>query len=649
MADYTLSAKITADASDFKNKVDGVVDKIKGLTTDTDKFNEKVKQIGGLVAGAFAVDKIIGFTKGVVETTATLNAMEAQFDQVFQGTDNIVALNNLAIASDELGIHVNRLKEGYNMFGAQVKGAGMVGVKAMNATDQATRLAADAAAFYDKSLENTSASLSSFMKGNFQAGDAIGVFTNAKQMDVKANKMLNKSWADLTEAERQWLLLDTVEKTYQLNGAMGQAKRESGEYENVMGNLKATWEKFQQVIGQPILNMTLGVMKAFTGVIGGVTKGMELLNSFFEKHQTLAKIVSVAVNSIVVAMVGYNLGVLGAVAAEKLHIIEKTKKIALDTADYIGIIALIAAEKAAVLGKYAHTVAIKAYSVATGIATTATTALGAAFAFITSPIGLAVAAITAVIGVGVALVKNWDTVKATLGKLGDFFGQTFGKIVDIVRNSFSSVIKFLDDLTGGFFTAGANLIKNLWEGVKSIWADFKAWMAEKIGWLLETLGIWEKGASKIAQSQAQIQSYSMTIGSKTNDMGQKTKTIGSKQYVEVGYKPEKGGKQFNGVWYQQIDGSHAGGLARVPFDGYRAILHKNEAVFPAKFNPFSPSFKAPNIGNLLGGIDFGNLKGMGNIFNIDFHVKLDEISEVSQVMGMINNIPQVANAGMVIG
>lgn len=33
---------------------------------------------------------------------------------------------------------------------------------------------------------------------------------------------------------------------------------------------------------------------------------------------------------------------------------------------------------------------------------------------------------------------------------------------------------------------------------------------------------------------------------------------------------------------QSADGSHASGLARVPFDGYRAILHRNEAVLTAQ-------------------------------------------------------------------
>ena len=221
-------------------------------------------KLGGIIAGAFSVAAIVGFGKKVVEASANLQAMEAQFDQVFKGEENSQAVGRITKQVDDLGIHADRLTGTWNKFGGQVKGAGMEGEKALTAVDKATRLAADGAAFYDKSLESSSDSLASFMKGNFAAGDAIGVFTNAKQMDVKSNEMYGKSWADLTESERQWLLLDTVEKTYEMNGAMGQAARESTSYENVMGNLRATFERLWAVIGEPVLEIFLGVVQKVT-------------------------------------------------------------------------------------------------------------------------------------------------------------------------------------------------------------------------------------------------------------------------------------------------------------------------------------------------------------------------------------------------
>lgn len=221
-------------------------------------------KVGKIIAGAFSVAAIVSFGKKVVEASANLQAMEAQFDQVFKGQENEKAVERINKQVDDLGINADRLTASWNSFGGQVKGAGMESEQALTAVDKATRLAADSAAFYDTSLESSSASLASFMKGNFAAGDAIGVFTNAKQMDVKSNEMYGKSWKDLTESERQWLLLDTVEKTYEMNGAMGQAARESKSYENVMGNLRATFERLWAVIGEPVLEIFLGVVQTVT-------------------------------------------------------------------------------------------------------------------------------------------------------------------------------------------------------------------------------------------------------------------------------------------------------------------------------------------------------------------------------------------------
>lgn len=47
-----------------------------------------------------------------------------------------------------------------------------------------------------------------------------------------------------------------------------------------------------------------------------------------------------------------------------------------------------------------------------------------------------------------------------------------------------------------------------------------------------------------------------------------------------------------GSYYEPVDGSHAGGLKYVPFDGYRAELHTGEAVLTAQENRVWQQFKA---------------------------------------------------------
>ena len=52
-------------------------------------FNKMSKAIGA----AFALDKIKDFTLEMINTTASLQALDAQFDQIFQGEENQAALD----------------------------------------------------------------------------------------------------------------------------------------------------------------------------------------------------------------------------------------------------------------------------------------------------------------------------------------------------------------------------------------------------------------------------------------------------------------------------------------------------------------------------------------------------------------------------
>lgn len=257
---FSLLGKIIINKNDAVKDIDDVTGKAE---KSEPKIGGAMKKIGLAIGGAFAVGAIINFGKHMIETTANLQAMRAQFEQVF-GADSVKAQEKINGQAAALGIHADRLTDSWNKFGAQTKGAGMNAQKSMEATEKATRLAADSAAFYDTNLETASASIASFMKGNFAAGDAIGVFTSAKQMDVKANEKYKKSWADLTEEERQYLLLDTIDKTYELNGAMGQAARESDSWANQTGNLKAAWNGFLEKIGTPVLAVAVKVVKSLS-------------------------------------------------------------------------------------------------------------------------------------------------------------------------------------------------------------------------------------------------------------------------------------------------------------------------------------------------------------------------------------------------
>lgn len=114
------------------------------------------------------------------------------------------------------------------------------------------------------------------------------------------------------------------------------------------------------------------------------------------------------------------------------------------------------------------TAATVAWNAVCVIATTVTTALGAAIAFLTSPIGIAILAITAIIATGVLLYKHWDVVKAKAievwGKIKDVFNTFKNWLQGVFQRDWSKSFGVLGNLLNAFLRN----VHNIFGGVKRI-------------------------------------------------------------------------------------------------------------------------------------------------------------------------------------
>lgn len=192
------------------------------------------------------------FAQSVVNAAAMVSAEVAQFEATFGDLGETAETVFSGMAADT-GIVADRLKTLGTKAFAQFKGAGLEADQAIVEMDRHMRLAADAAAYYDISLEDADERLRSFERGNTEAGDAIGLFTSESQRNSYALERYGKKWIDLSEAQKQMLMLDVAEDIYNQSGAMGQAERESNNLANVLGNLSSVWQRdVLAVIGAPI-------------------------------------------------------------------------------------------------------------------------------------------------------------------------------------------------------------------------------------------------------------------------------------------------------------------------------------------------------------------------------------------------------------
>ncbi|MCM8710543.1 hypothetical protein M2651_05820 [Clostridium sp. SYSU_GA19001] len=260
---FTLFGKIATNADEANKDIDNITS---NAEKSEGRMTKAFKKIGTAIVTAFAVDKIIDFGKQMIETTAKIQALDSQFTQTFKG-DQAKALDLITKQAKEQGINVDRLKGTWASFYGTFRGNGADANQALELTNKYMRLAADGAAYYDLTLEDVSSRLKSLVMGNFEAGDAIGVNINATKMDTAAKKEYGKAWKDLTDTQKEFLLINTVSKIYENSGAMGQGAREANNWSNVTENLKATWDRFLNVLGSPILSGAVKIVQGLTGIV----------------------------------------------------------------------------------------------------------------------------------------------------------------------------------------------------------------------------------------------------------------------------------------------------------------------------------------------------------------------------------------------
>ena len=267
---FTLVAKIGLDSKEYEQGIKGAKQGFEKLDT---WMVAKAQLIADGVKRAFST--IADFAKDAVIAAADVAAEKAQFSATFEGIEE-AANGVLASVSNDTGILATRLQQVGTKAFSQFKGAGIDAAGALSMMDEYTRIAADAAAYYDISLEDADVRLRSFLRGNTEAGDAIGLFTSESQRNSKAVELYGKKWTNLTEAQKQNLMLNVAQEIYDQSGATGQAAREMDGWVNVVGNLQRVWKDVIAIIGAPFYESLTPVVQKLSNFLGDDTIQMRI-------------------------------------------------------------------------------------------------------------------------------------------------------------------------------------------------------------------------------------------------------------------------------------------------------------------------------------------------------------------------------------
>lgn len=214
-------------------------------------------------------DLVVDFAKGMPEAAAEVRAAESQFEQAFGEMENS-ARSALESISEDTGIATTRLQESYTQIYAFAKTAGAESEVALDIAGRALVAAADNAAYYDKSIEDVTETLQSFLKGNYENDAALGVSCTETTRNAAANELYAQSFTDLSESQKQLTLLYMVEQANELSGAMGQAAREADSWTNTTGELAEAWRQLQAVLGDPVIQAAIPIIQDITDAINAL-------------------------------------------------------------------------------------------------------------------------------------------------------------------------------------------------------------------------------------------------------------------------------------------------------------------------------------------------------------------------------------------
>ena len=265
---FKLIGSIFVRTEDAEQAIDETTKKIQNMASTVGgaftKVGETMSSIGTKLIPVST--GIIGLGAVAVKTSAEVKAMNSQFEQTFGDLQSQAssAMNRVATES---GILQTRLQGVGTSIYAFAKSSGADSAEAMELMETALRATADASAYYDRSLEDTSESLMSFLKGNFANDAQLGVSCTETTRNAKAMELFGQKYNDLTEIQKQQTLLKMVTDAQKLSGAMGQASRESDGFENVMGNMKESAKQLGAELGEVLLPTVIDLIQKVTGII----------------------------------------------------------------------------------------------------------------------------------------------------------------------------------------------------------------------------------------------------------------------------------------------------------------------------------------------------------------------------------------------
>lgn len=267
--------KSGAEAESLGEKVEDVGT---STTTAVSGVAGFAKKAAGMIAGAFAVKKVVDFGKSCLDLGSDLAEVQNVVDTTFPTMGKRVD----AFAQDAMstfGLSETMAKSFTGTLGAMAKGLGFSESAAYDMSTTLTGLSGDVASFYNLSQEEAFSKLKGVFTGETEGLKSLGVVMTQSALDAYAlSNGFGKTTQQMSESEKVALRYQFVLSN--LSAASGDFARTSGGWSNQMKVLHLQIDSIKASIGQGLIAAFTPAMKAANALLGRIVTLASAFKSF---------------------------------------------------------------------------------------------------------------------------------------------------------------------------------------------------------------------------------------------------------------------------------------------------------------------------------------------------------------------------------
>lgn len=275
MAFGSADGKVIIDTQLNNN---GFVKGVKGLKGELGGLKTVLRQIGTVVASAFAVRTLVNFGNECVELGSNVAEVQNVVDTAFSDmTYKVEAFADRAIQN--FGMSRLAAKKTASTYMAMAKGMGIADEAASDMSITLAGLTGDVASFYNISQELADTKLKSVFTGETETLKDLGVVMTQDNLKAYAlSQGITKSYDAMTQAEKVALRYNYVLDSLAL--AQGDFAKTSDSWANQTRILSMQWQEFMSIAGQTLITVLTPMVKTLNEIVSGMITMANTFNSF---------------------------------------------------------------------------------------------------------------------------------------------------------------------------------------------------------------------------------------------------------------------------------------------------------------------------------------------------------------------------------